>query len=77
MRPSATGRRCSPRVLRFAAAVERLGAAPTVPLAELAVEAGYADQAHLTHEARALSGLSPGQLRAALSVSDLDKTPAA
>ena len=65
------------RVLRFASMVDRLREAPTVPLAELAVEAGYADQAHLTHEARALSGLSPGQLRAALAVSDLDKTPAA
>ena len=65
------------RVLRFAAAVDRLRAAPGVPLAVLAVETGYADQAHLTHESRALSGLSPGQLRAALAVSVLDKTPAA
>ena len=65
------------RVLRFAAAVERLRAAPGVPLAVLAVETGYADQAHLTHESRALSGLSPGRLRAALAVSVLDKTPAA
>jgi AraC-like DNA-binding protein len=48
-----------------------------VPLAALAAEAGYADQAHLTHETRALSGLSPGRLRAALAMSVLDKTPAA
>ena len=65
------------RVLRFAGAVERLRASPALPLAALAVEAGYADQAHLTHEARSLSGLSPARLRAALAVSDPDKTPAA
>ena len=65
------------RVLRFSAAVDRLRAAPSLPLAELAAEAGYADQAHLTHETRALSGLSPGRLRAALAMSVLDKTPAA
>jgi AraC-like DNA-binding protein len=65
------------RVLRFSAAVDRLRAAPSLPLAELAAEAGYADQAHLTHESRALSGLSPGRLRAALAMSVLDKTPAA
>jgi AraC-like DNA-binding protein len=64
-------------VLRFSAAVDRLRAAPSLPLAELAAEAGYADQAHLTHETRALSGLSPGRLRAALAMSVLDKTPAA
>lgn len=65
------------RVLRFSAAVDRLRDEPSLPLAELAVEAGYADQAHLTHETRALSGLSPARLRAALAVSVLDKTPAA
>jgi AraC-like DNA-binding protein len=65
------------RVLRFSAAVERLRAEPERPLAEMAVEAGYADQAHLTHETRALSGLSPARLRAALAMSVLDKTPAA
>lgn len=65
------------RVLRFSAAVERLRAAPGVPLADLAVEAGYADQAHLTHETRDLSGLTPAHLRDALAMSVLDKTPAA
>ncbi|MCI3948327.1 MAG: DNA-binding protein [Acidimicrobiales bacterium] len=65
------------RVLRFSAAVDRLRAEPALPLADLAAEAGYADQAHLTHETRALSGLSPGRLRAALAMSVPDKTPAA
>jgi AraC-like DNA-binding protein len=63
-------------VLRFSAAVDRLRADPELPLADLAAEAGYADQAHLTHETRSLSGLSPGQLRSALAMSVLDKTPA-
>ena len=63
------------RVLRFSSVVDRLRSAPDTPLAALAADAGYADQAHLTHEVRALSGLSPGRLRAELRVSDLDKTP--
>jgi AraC-like DNA-binding protein len=65
------------RVLRFSAVVDRLRAEPEVALADLAAEAGYADQAHFTHETRALSGLSPGRLRAALAMSVLDKTAAA
>ena len=31
-------------------------------LARAAVEAGYADQAHLSRECRALTGLTPGEL---------------
>jgi AraC-like DNA-binding protein len=54
------------RVLRFSSVVDRLRAAPGTPLAALAADAGYADQAHLTHEVRALSGLPPGRLRDAL-----------
>jgi AraC-like DNA-binding protein len=65
------------RVLRFSGVVDRLRADPTLSLAALAAEAGYADQAHLTHETSALSGLSPARLRAALAMSVLDKTPAA
>jgi len=34
------------------------------PLALVAVEAGYSDQAHLTRELRALTGVSPGEYRA-------------
>jgi AraC-like DNA-binding protein len=33
-------------------------------LADLAFKSGYADQAHLTREARLLAGVTPGQLRA-------------
>jgi AraC-like DNA-binding protein len=31
------------------------------PLGEVAVSAGYADQAHLTREWRALAGCTPGE----------------
>jgi AraC-like DNA-binding protein len=34
-----------------------------VPLAEAAAEAGFADQAHLSHALRRATGFSPGQLR--------------
>ena len=43
------------RVLRF----RRLQALPTAPLIELALEAGYADQAHMTAEVTRLAGVSP------------------
>lgn len=44
------------RLIRFEAARRRLG---TVPLARLAAEHGYADQAHLAREFRALGGAPP------------------
>jgi AraC-like DNA-binding protein len=43
------------RVLRF----QRLQALAPATLLELALEAGYADQAHMTAEVRLLAGLSP------------------
>jgi AraC-like DNA-binding protein len=43
------------RVLRF----RRLQALPPAPLAELALDAGYADQAHMTAEVTGLAGVSP------------------
>lgn len=52
------------RVLRFQYAIRRLstcGRAP-VDLATLALEAGYADQAHLTRETRELAGMPPTAL---------------
>jgi AraC-like DNA-binding protein len=42
-------------VLRF----RRLQTLGPAPLVELALEAGYADQAHMTAEVRQLAGLSP------------------
>jgi AraC-like DNA-binding protein len=44
------------RLIRFEAARRRLG---TVPLARLAAEHGFADQAHLAREFRALGGAPP------------------
>lgn len=45
------------RVLRF----RRLQALAPAPLAELALEAGYADQAHMTAEVTRLAGVSPAR----------------
>jgi AraC-like DNA-binding protein len=49
------------RVLRFQRFMGQL-ALPRVELAGAAARAGYADQSHLSREARRLSGLSPRQL---------------
>jgi AraC-like DNA-binding protein len=46
------------RLIRFETARRRLG---TVPLAQLAADLGYADQAHLTREFTALGGAPPTQ----------------
>jgi AraC-like DNA-binding protein len=43
------------RVLRF----RRLQALPPAPLVDLALDAGYADQAHMTAEVTGLAGISP------------------
>ncbi|HEY5935007.1 MAG TPA: AraC family transcriptional regulator [Kofleriaceae bacterium] len=51
------------RVLRFHRAVERLGTEPAVPWSELALEAGYSDQAHFVREFHALSGVTPTTFR--------------
>jgi AraC-like DNA-binding protein len=45
------------RVLRF----RRLQALPAAPLVELALDAGYADQAHMTAEVTQLAGVSPAR----------------
>ena len=51
------------RVLRFRRFVARVDARPEVlDLAAIAVEAGYADQAHLTRECGQLAGLTPAAL---------------
>ncbi|WP_431037807.1 helix-turn-helix domain-containing protein [Streptomyces sp. P6-2-1] len=57
------GPRTLSRVLRLQRALPLLDAG--TPLAALAAEAGYADQPHLTRECRALTGLTPRELRAA------------
>jgi AraC-like DNA-binding protein len=54
------------RVLRFRRFVSRIDALPPTPgvldLADLAAQAGYADQAHLTRECGRLAGLTPAAL---------------
>ncbi|MBA0128219.1 AraC family transcriptional regulator [Haloechinothrix sp. YIM 98757] len=48
------------RVVRFERASTALRRRPRTALADLAAECGYYDQAHLTHEWRALAGCTPG-----------------
>ncbi|WP_354328586.1 helix-turn-helix domain-containing protein [Variovorax paradoxus] len=45
--------------------------------AALALEAGYADQSHMCHQVRSLSGLAPTQLKRALSAGLFTATYAA
>ncbi|MFN3321982.1 MAG: helix-turn-helix domain-containing protein [Bryobacteraceae bacterium] len=51
------------RVLRFRHALERICADPAAPCAELALEAGYSDQAHFSREFRAFTGITPVEYR--------------
>ncbi len=53
------------RILRFQRFLQLLSER-RVPLSILAIEAGYADQAHLAREARRLSGQSPSMLTSEL-----------
>jgi transcriptional regulator GlxA family with amidase domain len=50
------------RILRFEHARHMAGSVPRRSWADIAYEAGYADQAHLVREFRDLSGLSPSDL---------------
>jgi len=51
------------RILRLQRFLGLLRGEPDAGLALLAVDAGYADQAHLSREVRALCGMSPSALR--------------
>jgi AraC-like DNA-binding protein len=51
------------RVLRFHRVVERLAVDLEVPWGQLALEAGYSDQAHFTREFHAFSGVTPSTFR--------------
>jgi AraC-like DNA-binding protein len=51
------------RVLRFRRALAQLSAGkPAIDLAQVAADAGYADQAHLTREVSRLAGQTPGDI---------------
>ena len=47
------------RLQRFQNALKQIASGPSVDWAQLALAAGYCDQAHLAHEFRDFSGLSP------------------
>jgi AraC-like DNA-binding protein len=65
------------RIVRLQSMLTRLSSVSDMPFARVAVECGYADQAHFTHDVRALTGLTPRSLRSALvPMSDFDKTAA-
>jgi AraC-like DNA-binding protein len=51
------------RITRFHHAVQLARFRPNLAWGDLALEAGYADQAHLVREFRALGGVRPGDLR--------------
>jgi AraC-like DNA-binding protein len=51
------------RVLRFQRTLERMAADPAPALVELALEAGYSDQAHFNREFREFTGLTPEEYR--------------
>jgi AraC-like DNA-binding protein len=48
------------RVLRFGSVVRQIAAGAVVDWADVALGCGYADQAHLAHEFRDFSGITPG-----------------
>lgn len=64
------------RRLRVRAAADRV-ASTALPLARIACEAGFADQAHLTRELRRETGLTPGALRRAAATPPIQATRAA
>ena len=55
------------RILRFQRFLKLLRDARNGSAASLAVEAGYADQAHLGREARRLAAATPGEIAALLA----------
>jgi AraC-like DNA-binding protein len=51
------------RIARFEAAFARMETLPSVRWPEFALDAGYADQAHLIRDFRALAGATPTEVR--------------
>lgn len=72
---------CSPAeacaVARFRGAVARLDVSPDLPLARLAILAGYYDQPHMTREFRRLAGIPPAALRRERHVASVQDRAAA
>lgn len=53
------------RVVRLRSVIERLNAAPHSPLAQVALAAGYTDQAHMNRDFREIAAISPTRYCAA------------
>ncbi|MFI6684245.1 helix-turn-helix domain-containing protein [Streptomyces sp. NPDC050485] len=51
------------RIVRFHHAVRTLARPQSLPLSDIALDCGYADHAHLSREVKAMSGLSPREIR--------------
>jgi AraC-like DNA-binding protein len=51
------------RVFRFQQALQALASGPTVPVAQIALAAGYSDQAHFTRDFQEFAGVAPGHYR--------------
>jgi AraC-like DNA-binding protein len=49
------------RVLRFQQVIERLAASPGATRVDVALDAGYSDQAHLSREFREFAGITPSE----------------
>jgi AraC-like DNA-binding protein len=56
------------RIARLQRFLHRSSTEPHTALAQLAVRSGYADQSHLARDCRALTGLTPRQMRATVSM---------
>ena len=56
------GPKAMQRMLRFQRALSGRRAWPVATLSQLAASSGYADQAHMTREFRALAHTTPGSL---------------
>ena len=51
------------RLLRFRRAVDRCAAAPSSRWSDIALDAGYLDQAHLIRDFRQFAGMTPVEFR--------------
>lgn len=63
------------RVLRFEHTLLQALLQPAVPLAQLALDGGYHDQAHMSHEFRRLCGHAPRELLQRLQAGDPEHWP--
>jgi len=59
------------RLQRFQSALKQIASGASVDWAQIALATGYCDQAHLAHEFRDFSGLSPSAYLAASAPSNL------